>query len=242
MSYTYLLRDKTPKLTLPVYKPGMAAKRVRVVVADDHPLVLQGIRTVLSEAEDIEIVGEADSGAKVLSAVRSTQPDFVLMDYTMPHFDGLACLDTIRARHPEVKVAVLSGSQEPDVIEAVLRRGACAFILKSINPDDLPGVIRQVVNGTVFQALHLVPDEENEGTFAASDLTKREISVLQELAEGLSNDAIAKKLWITRETVKFHVRNIYRKLEVSNRTEAARLAYQHGLVANPVAELTVVGA
>jgi two-component system, NarL family, response regulator DegU len=208
-------------------------KRMRVVVADDHPLVLQGIRTALAGAEDIEIVGEADSGPRVLALVRSTQPDFVLMDYTMPQFDGLACLDTLRSRHPGVKVAVLSEHQEPDVIEAALRRGACAFVLKSINPADLAAVIRQVVNRTVFQALDLEPHEE-EGAARTSGLTKREVSILQELAGGLSNEAIAKKLWITRETVKFHVRNIYRKLGVSNRTEAARFAYQHGLVANPI--------
>jgi DNA-binding NarL/FixJ family response regulator len=214
-------------------------KRVRVVVADDHPLVLHGIRSVLAAADDIEIVGEADSGAKVLSLIRNTRPDFVLMDYTMPHFDGLACLDTIRARHPGVKVAVLSENQEPDVIEAVLRRGACAFVLKSINPGDLPSVIRQVVNRTVFQSLDL-ESHENEETARASGLTKREVSILQELAGGLTNEAIAKELWITRQTVKFHVRNIYRKLGVSNRTEAARYAYQHGLVANAVEELAAV--
>jgi two-component system, NarL family, response regulator DegU len=216
-------------------------KRVRVVVADDHPLVLQGIRSALAEAEDIEIVGEAESGPKVLALVRNTQPDFVLMDYTMPRFDGLACLDTLRSRHPEVKVAVLSEHQEPEVIEATLRRGACAFVLKSINPSDLASVIRQVVNRTVFQALDFESHEEEE-VAKASGLTKREVSILQELAGGLSNEAIAKKLWITRETVKFHVRNIYRKLGVSNRTEAARYAYQHGLVANPVDELAATGA
>lgn len=214
-------------------------KRVRVVVADDHPLVLQGVRSALAEADDIEIVGEADSGPKVLSLVRNTQPDFVLMDYTMPQFDGLTCLDTLRARHPEVKVAVLSEQQAPEVIEAALRRGACAFVLKSINPADLPAVIRQVVNRTVFQAaLHLESQGEEE-VAKVSGLTKRELAILQELARGLSNDAIAKELWITRETVKFHVRNIYRKLGVSNRTEAARIAYQHGLVANPVESPTL---
>jgi DNA-binding NarL/FixJ family response regulator len=216
-------------------------KRVRVVVADDHPLLLQGIRSALAEAKDIEIVGEADSGPKVLALVRSTEPDFVLMDYAMPQFDGLACLDTLRSRHPSVRVAVLSEQQEPGVIEAALRRGACAFILKSINPADLAAVIRQVVNRTVFQALDLESHEEEEAA-RAWGLTKRELAILQELAAGLSNEAIAKKLWITRETVKFHVRNIYRKLDVSNRTEAARVAYQHGLVANPVEDFRATGA
>ena len=203
--------------------------RIRLVVADDHPLFLEGIRAVLDSAEDIEIVGTAESGTQVLSLIPKTRPNFVLLDYLMPHVDGLACLDTIRARHPDVKVALISAFREPEVIEAALRRGASAFVLKSINPDDLAGVIRQVMNGTVFQALDFAEAESAEQPRPAG-LTERELSILETLARGLSNEAIAKELWITRETVKFHVRNIYRKLNVSNRTEAARYAYQHGLV------------
>jgi DNA-binding NarL/FixJ family response regulator len=215
----------------------LLVKRIRLVVADDHPLFLAGVRAVLESVEDIEIVGEAESGTKVLPLITNTRPDFVLMDYLMPQFDGLACLDTIRARHPEVKVALISGLREPEVIEAALRRGACAFVLKSINPDDLAAVIRQVMNGTVFQTLDFAEPGAGDAARAAG-LTERQIAILQALARGLSNEAIAKELWITRQTVKFHVRNIYRRLGVSNRTEAARYAYQHGLVANPVEELS----
>ena len=213
-------------------------KRIRLLVVDDHPLFLEGVRAALESAEDIEIVGEAESGTKVLPLITSMRPDFVLLDYLMPQFDGLACLDTIRARHPQVKVALISGFREPEVIEAALRRGACAFVLKSINPDDLAGVIRQVMNGTVFQALDFAEPDAGEPARSAG-LTEREVTILQALARGLSNDAIAKELWITRQTVKFHVRNIYRKLGVSNRTEAASYAYQHNLVPNPVGDLSV---
>jgi len=211
-------------------------KRIRVLVADDHPLFLAGIRTILDAAEDIEVIGEAASGAKVLPLIKNKQPDFVLMDYLMPQFDGLACLENIRARHPEIKVAFLSGHRDPEVIEAALRRGASAFVLKTVNPDDLAAVIRQVVNGTVFQSLDFAEPDEGEAARAVG-LTERELSILQALARGLSNDAIAKELWITRQTVKFHVRNIYRKIDVSNRTEAARYAYQHALAPNMVDEL-----
>jgi two-component system, NarL family, response regulator LiaR len=213
-------------------------KRIRLVVADDHRLFLEGVRASLGSADDIEVVGEADSGSKLLSLVSHTRPDLVLMDFSMPQLDGLACLDTIRTRHPEVKVAILSAFREPDVIQAALRRGACAYIVKTINPDDLSSVIRQVINGTVYQSLDLA-EPEQVGTARSAGLTERELAILQSLARGLSNEAIAKELWIARQTVKFHVRNVYRKLGVSNRTEAARYAYQHGLVANPVEELTV---
>jgi len=216
--------------------------RIRLVVADDHPLFLEGIRAVLDSAEDIEIVGTAESGTQVLSLIPKTRPNFVLLDYLMPHVDGLACLDTIRARHPDVKVALISAFREPEVIEAALRRGASAFVLKSINPDDLAAVIRQVMNGTVFQALDFGGEPDAGAAARSAGLTERELSILQALARGLSNDAIAKELWITRQTVKFHVRNIYRKLQVSNRTEAARYAYQHSLVPNMVDDLKSAAA
>jgi DNA-binding NarL/FixJ family response regulator len=216
-------------------------KRIRLVVADDHRLFLEGVRASLHEAEDIEIVGEADSGSKLLSLVAHSRPDLVLMDFSMPQLDGLACLDTIHSRHPDVKVAILSAFREPDVIQAALRRGACAYIVKTINPDDLASVIRQVINGTVYQALDLAEADHSgkNGTVRDVGLTERELAILQALARGLSNEAIAKELWIARQTVKFHVRNVYRKLGVSNRTEAARYAYQHGLVANPVDDAPV---
>ena len=213
-------------------------KRIRLVVADDHRLFLEGVRASLLEAEDIDVVGEADSGSKLLSLVAHSRPDLVLMDFSMPQLDGLACLDTIHSRHPEVKVAILSAFREPDVIQAALRRGACAYIVKTINPDDLASVIRQVINGTVYQALDLAEPEQSGGVREVG-LTERELAILQALARGLSNEAIAKELWIARQTVKFHVRNVYRKLGVSNRTEAARYAYQHGLVANPVDDAPV---
>jgi DNA-binding NarL/FixJ family response regulator len=214
-------------------------RRIRVVIADDHPLFLEGVRAALEDSADIEIVGEADSGSKVLNVIGASRPDFVLLDYGMPKFDGLACLDTIRARFLQVKVAIVSGTDDPRLIEAALRRGACAFIVKSINPNDLAAVIRQVMDNTVFRTLTLRGPEDgvSAGDFG---LTGRELSILAALGRGLSNEAIAKELWITRETVKFHVRNIYRKLDVSNRTEAARYAYQHGLIANPVEGLTTV--
>ena len=213
-------------------------KRIRLVVADDHRLFLLAVRTVLDAVDDIEIVGEADSGQKVLALVASERPDLVLLDVSMPHLDGLACLDTIRSRYPDVKVAMISALRDPQVIESALRRGASAFILKSINPTDLSSVIRQVVNGTVFQTLEL-GETGGDGGARVGGLTERELAILQALARGLSNDGIAKELWIAQPTVKFHIRNVYRKLGVSNRTEAARYAYQHGLVSNPVEDVSL---
>ncbi len=200
-----------------------------MLLADDQPIFVEGVRKVLEPVEDIEIVGSADSEAKVLPAIANLQPEFVLMDFLNPSLDGLACLERVRSRYPNVRIALISAVREPGVIESALRRGACAFVLKTIDPNDLAGVIHQVMNGTVFRAADVAEPESVDPSRSAAGLTEREGAILQALARGLSNDAIAKELWITKQTVKFHLRNVYRKLGVSNRTEAARYAYQHSL-------------
>jgi DNA-binding NarL/FixJ family response regulator len=210
-------------------------KRLKVLLADDHRLMLAGIRRALEAADDIEIVGEAHSGSQVLPLVSRTNPDVVLLDLRMPEMDGLACLELIRKRHPEVKVVVLSVFSDSEHIETALKRGACGYIVKSVNPIDLPSAIRQVMEGAVYHALGL-PEVDESASARAAGLTEREIAILKAVARGLSNQAIGKELWVTEQTVKFHLTNIYRKLGVANRTEAARYAYQNGLVESPVTE------
>jgi DNA-binding NarL/FixJ family response regulator len=205
---------------------------MRVLLADDHRLIIESARRALEETSDIEVVGECTSGSQVLPMVGRTHPDVVLLDLRMPGADGLACLTRIRSRHPEVKVVVLSASTDEKVIANVLSRGASAYVVKSVNPVDLPSVLRQAVEGTVFTAVGL--PEPGEGPARAAGLTERETEILSALARGLSNEAIAKELWIAEQTVKFHLTKIYRKLGVANRTEAARLAYQNGLVESPI--------
>jgi DNA-binding NarL/FixJ family response regulator len=205
---------------------------MRVLIADDHRLIVEGVKRALEEAPDFEVVGECSSGSQVLPMVGRTNPDIVLLDLRMPGADGLACLSRIRKQHPDVKVVVLSVSTDENVIQTVLKRGASAFIVKSINPIDLPSALRQAVDGTVYSAIGL-PDP-GESAARAAGLTERETAILAALARGLSNEAIGKELWVAEQTVKFHLTNIYRKLGVSNRTEAARLAYQNGLVESPI--------
>jgi len=205
---------------------------MRVVIADDHRLVLDGIRRALESDGDFEIVGETQSGTQVLPLVARTKPDLVLLDVRMPHMDGLACLDEIRRRHPEVRVVMLSASASSDLVEAALRRGAAAYVVKTVNPDDLPATLRQALEGNIHTAFGLEAGEHSSAK--ALGLTDREVTILGALARGLSNDEIAKEFWVAPQTVKFHLTNIYRKLGVKNRTEATRLAYQHGLVESPI--------
>jgi DNA-binding NarL/FixJ family response regulator len=208
---------------------------VRVLIADDHRLILDGIRRALEADGGFEIVGETQQGTQVLPLVARTGPELVLLDLRMPNMDGLACLDEIRRRHPEVKVIMLSASTSPELIETALRRGATAYILKSVDPADLPSTIRQALDGNVFSTAGLPEGDESIGAKAAG-LTDREITILRSLARGSSNEEIAKELWVAQQTVKFHLTNIYRKLGVKNRTEATRYAYQQGLVESPLFE------
>jgi len=172
---------------------------LRVAIADDHRLMLDGIKRALETAPDIRVVGEAMSGDEMLTIVPKVNPDVVILDLRMPR-----------------------GSQ-----------GAAGYVVKSINPLDLPSTIRQVVEGTVYHPAGRGGGGEGAGaapTPAPGGLTERELAILRLVAEGMSNLDIASRLYVTEQTVKFHLSNIYRKLGVANRTEATRYAYRNGLI------------
>lgn len=208
---------------------------MRVVIADDHRLMLDGVRRALETDGNFEIVGEAQDGSQVLPIVSAVRPDLVLLDVRMPDTDGLACLDEIHKRYPEIKVVMLSASTSPELIAAALRRGASAYLTKSVDPTDLPSMLRQVLDGNVWSTGAAVADGAGAGAGANDPaLTNRELAILQALTRGLSNADIAKELWVTEQTVKFHLTNIYRKLGAKNRTQASRIAQQHGLVDSPL--------
>ena len=205
---------------------------LRVVIADDHRLMLEAIKAALGQELDIDVVGEAMSGSQVLPLVAQTNPDLVVLDVRMPEMDGLTCLDRLRERYPRVKVVMLSAADDRQLIEAALSRGASAFIVKHIDPRDLAAALRQALDGSVYRTLGEAPPGDG-GAAKEAGLTVSEVRVLKAMAVGLSNKEIAKELWLSEQTVKFHLRNIYRKLDVTNRTEASRFAYQHGLIGNP---------
>jgi DNA-binding NarL/FixJ family response regulator len=193
--------------------------------------MIKGIREALSGEADIEIVGEATSGAQVLALVARTSPDLVLLDLRMSEMDGLEVLELMQQAHPDVRVAILSVHNDPAEVAAAFQRGACAYILKSIDWADLGAAIRQAFWGTFIclgpQVVEVAAAEVNGN---GAGLSTREVEILQAVARGLSNRAIASELWLSDQTVKFHLHNVYRKLGVSNRTEAARYAFEHGLV------------
>lgn len=202
----------------------------RVLVADDHRLMLAAVRRALAEAEDFEIVEEVSVGSRVLPAVREANPDLVLLDMRMPELDGLTCLTRLRRHDPTIAVVILSSYSDEAHIEAAREAGALAYIVKTIEPVDLPAVLRNALSGRPFAVWGEEVPQSARST-ETIDLSDRETVVLEAVARGLSNREIARELWISEQTVKFHLRNLYRKLGVSSRTEAARYAYRSGLVA-----------
>jgi DNA-binding NarL/FixJ family response regulator len=205
---------------------------LKVLIADDHPLMIAGVRRVLERSEEIEIVGEARSGAEVLHSVERRRPQLVLMDLRMPGGSGFECIAKIREDWPEVKVVVLSADEDRGSIDGALSAGASAYIVKSVNPADIASVLRQTASGDVFHAVarghrRVGPSEEPEGPV----LTERERTILDAVASGRTTAEISRELWVSEHTVKFHLTNIYRKLGVTNRAGAVRYALQNGLAA-----------
>jgi DNA-binding NarL/FixJ family response regulator len=201
-----------------------------VLIADEHPLMLEGIRRVLERAEYIEVVGEARSGPELLQLIERRRPALVLMDLRMPGFTGIECIERIRQTWPDVKVVVLSAYDDRSSIEAALGAGASAFIVKNVDPTDIAPVLRQIAGSrTVFHATFRPQPIVGRPTAAESDapaLTERERAILNAVAAGMTTAAISTELWVSEHTVKFHLTNIYRKLGVQNRASAVRWALE----------------
>lgn len=201
----------------------------RVLIADDHPLILAGIRRALDRSEEIEVVGEATSGPQVLAMVERRRPEVVLLDLHMPGVDGPELIEAIRGQWPDVKTVVLSANEDRSSIDGALNAGASAYIVKSVNPSDLPSVIRQVAGGAIFHAPSRPASAAAAAESAGPDLTERERTILAAIASGQTTAAISRELWVSEHTIKFHLTNIYRKLGVTNRAGAVRFAIERGL-------------
>jgi DNA-binding NarL/FixJ family response regulator len=205
-----------------------------VLIVDDHPLMLAGLRRALERTDGVEVVGEARSSGEAMALIERRRPEMVLMDLRMPGVQGTEHIEHVREHWPEVKVIVLSAAQEEGAINAALGAGASAFIVKSVSPSDIPAILRQVASGAVFHPSGVVKPSGGGRAVAPEpspgpDLTERERSILSAVARGLTTSEIGRELYISEHTVKFHLTNLYRKLGVSNRTAAVRYALENGL-------------
>jgi DNA-binding NarL/FixJ family response regulator len=206
---------------------------LKVLIADDHPLLLQAIRRTLENSEGIEVVGEARSGEELLAMVGRRKPHLVLLDLRMPGLDGLECIAEIKRSWPEIKTVAISACEDRTSIDAALLAGASAYVVKTVSPMDIPSVLRQAAAGAVYHTPSAVPARGAVQTAASGPcLTPRETAILQAIAGGLTTKAISHDLWLSEHTVKFHLTNIYRKLGVSNRSAAVRYAFENDMASS----------
>ncbi|HCF51941.1 MAG TPA: DNA-binding response regulator [Bacillus sp. (in: Bacteria)] len=214
--------------------------KIKVLLVDDHTVVLKGLAFFLSTQEDLELVGEANNGKEALVKVGETTPDVILMDLYMPEMDGVEATAYIKKEYPNVKVIVLTSFSDQAHVLPALRAGASGYILKDVEPDQLVEAIRSaykgniqlhpdIANALLSQTLP-VEEKEEESSIQVDVLTARENEVLQLLAKGMSNKEIASVLVITEKTVKAHVSSILSKLNLSDRTQAALYAVKNGIV------------
>jgi DNA-binding NarL/FixJ family response regulator len=204
---------------------------IRVVLADDHAVVRQGLRTFLDLQDDIEVVAEASDGAEAVEAAAAFDPDVVLLDLVMPGLDGLGALK--RLREGRARIIVLTSFGDDDKLFAALRGGAAGYLLKDVQPADLVRAIRSAHAGesplSPAIATRVVEEVAQGAVSAHDDLTPRELDVLTLIARGRSNKVIARELGVAEKTVKTHVSHILAKLGVSDRTQAALYAVRQGL-------------
>jgi NarL family two-component system response regulator LiaR len=205
---------------------------IRILVADDHGVVRQGLRMFLSLDPELQVVGEASDGAQAVALVRELRPEVVLMDLLMPGMDGIQATAAIRSEFPDTEVVALTSVLEDGAVVGAVRAGAIGYLLKDAQPDELRRAIRAAAAGQVQltpraaeRLMREVRTPENP-----EKLTEREIDVLRLLADGQSNKEIARTLTIGEKTVKTHVSNILAKLGVTSRTQAALYAARIGLV------------
>ena len=202
------------------------------VILDPHPLWVDAVERVL-DGIGIRTAAKATLPEEGFDAVRAHDPDVLVAEVISPgeRLGGLACVKRVRERMSHVRVVILSALEDPHSIQAALDAGAAAYVVKTAHPDDLATAIRQAFDPSMYLA-----DAQGGGrphlrdANSSGDLTRRELEILRLLAQGHSNGELAKMLWITEQTIKFHLSNIYRKLGVGNRTEASRWAQLHGLL------------
>ncbi len=211
----------------------MEQNAVRVMIVDDHAVVRSGLSTFLMAYDDLEFVGDASGGLEAVRKCPDLRPDVVLMDLVMPEVDGSEATRLIRQACPHVQVIALTSYKEEELVQGALKAGAIGYLLKNVSADELANAIRAAYAGRPTLAPEAAEVLIRATTHPAEPdpgLTERELEILQLMVDGLSNPEIAKKLFVSRSTVKFHVSNILMKLGAASRTEAASMAIHGRLV------------
>jgi DNA-binding NarL/FixJ family response regulator len=206
---------------------------IRILIVDDHPIVRQGLATVLRLLPDLEVVGEARDGREALAAVETAAPDLVLMDLVMPEMDGVAAIAAIKKARPKLPIVALTTFAEAEMVLGAVQAGVDGYLLKDVDVTELAQAIRTVHSGQPYlhpdATRHLIAATARPAP-TAERLTRREQQVLTLVARGLTNREVARELGIAEKTASVHVSNLLAKLGLASRTQAALYAAQAGLV------------
>jgi DNA-binding NarL/FixJ family response regulator len=210
-------------------------RKIKILIVDDHVVVREGLSAMLSRESTIEVVGEAENGARAIDKADKLSPDIVLMDLRMPEVDGVEAMQRIKQQHPEINFIVLTTYDNDEYIFKGIEAGARAYILKDSPREELFRAIDAVYKGESLiepaiagRVLDKLVELSHQGS--ATDLSRREIEVLELIARGTGNKLIADKLNISESTVKTHIQSIFQKLEVNDRTEAVTKAFSKGII------------
>jgi NarL family two-component system response regulator LiaR len=209
------------------------AQPIRVMLVDDHTMVRRGLAAFLKVFDDLQLAGEAESGAAAIQLCAEVLPDVVLMDMVMPDMDGAAATRAIRQQFPQVQVIALTSFKEGELVKNALEAGAIGYLLKDVSADELVQAIRAAHAGRATlspEAAQALVETANQPPAPGLDLTERELEVLALMVEGLNNTQIAGRLTVSSSTIKSHVSNILSKLGVASRTEAVTLALRSRIV------------
>lgn len=215
------------------------SETIRVMVVDDHAIVREGIKALLDLQEDVDVVAEARSGMECLERIEEALPEVVLMDLKMPGIDGIEATRLVKEKWPQTKVILLTNYDDEEYVMESIRAGADGYVLKDVKKGDLIKIIRGVLHDRAFidpvvthKLFHSIKESStsNETQIPRPVLSQRELEILTHIVEGKSNKNIALAVHLSPDTVKTHLRNIYQKLGVNNRSQAARTAIQGKLV------------
>lgn len=208
---------------------------LRILICDDHAVVCEGLRALIATEPDMEVVGEANDGAKAVDAFRALNPDVTLLDMVMPRLDGLEAIRIIKSEFPDARILVLTSFAEDDMVFPAIKSGALGYLLKDSSPEELIRAIRSVSRGeaslhpSIARRLILELSQPSSLPPTPEPLTERELEVLKLVAKGYSNEEIANTLVVSERTARGHVSSILSKLHLANRTQAALYALREGL-------------
>lgn len=210
---------------------------INVFIADDHAIVREGLRSLISSCPDLFLMGEAADGVEAVSRALQLNPDVILMDLMMPRKNGIEAIEEIKAQRPQIRILVLTSFAEDNQVFSAVRAGALGYMLKEASPQELLDAIHCIYRGesslhpSVARKLVVKMSQTPQKETDASQLTEREIEVVRLIARGLSNQEIAPLLFVGEGTVRFHVGNILGKLQLENRTQIALYALREGIAA-----------